>query len=235
MKFFPCLAEPDIWMQDAGDHYEYIAVYCDDLTIASKDPKSITDMLMTKHKFKLKGTGPLTFLLGYDYTVEDGTLCMAPRNYIKKILDTYVRLFGEKPKTKYNSPLEKNDRPELDESELLELPQIKIFQSLIGSCQWVIQLGHFDITVHIMTLSSFHIAPRIGHLSRMKRIYGYLSNFKHASICIRTDMPDFSGHVVMDQDWVNTCCRQCINRKLTTPQTSPDAIIPLCPRSFSNR
>ena len=66
------------------------------------------------------------------------------------MVDTYVRLFGEKPKTKYNSPLEKNDRPELDESELIELPQIKIFQSLIGSCQWVIQLGRFDIAVHIM-------------------------------------------------------------------------------------
>ena len=38
----------------------------------------------------------------------------------------------------------------------------------------------------------------------MKRIYGYLSRFKRASICIRTDMPDFSDLMVMDQDWANT-------------------------------
>ena len=128
MKFFPCPAEQDIWMRDAGEHYEYIAVYCDDLTIASKDPKSITDVLETTHKFKLKGTGPLEFLLGCDYKREDdGTMCMAPQKYIEKMIDTYVRLFGEKPKTKFHSPLERNDRPELVKSELLELPQIKIF------------------------------------------------------------------------------------------------------------
>ena len=37
MGFIPCPAEPDIWMRDMqDDHYEYIAVYCDDLTIASQ-------------------------------------------------------------------------------------------------------------------------------------------------------------------------------------------------------
>ena len=54
-------------------------------------------------------------------------MCMAPQKYIEKMIDTYVRLFGEKPKTKFHSPLERNDRPELVKSELLELPQIKIF------------------------------------------------------------------------------------------------------------
>ena len=138
--------------------------------------RSITDLLETTHKFKLKGTGPLKFLLGCDHKREDdGTMCLAPRRYIEKMIDTNVRLFGEKPKTKFQSPLERNNRPKLDESELLELPQIKIFQSLVGSCQWVIQLGRFDIAVHIMTLSSFRTAPRIGHLTRMKRIYGYPS------------------------------------------------------------
>ena len=46
-------------MRDCGDHYEYIAVYCDDLTIASKDPEAISKTLIDVHKFKLKGTGEL--------------------------------------------------------------------------------------------------------------------------------------------------------------------------------
>ena len=37
MGFFPSKAEEDIWMRDKGDHYEYIAVYVDDLTIVSFD------------------------------------------------------------------------------------------------------------------------------------------------------------------------------------------------------
>jgi hypothetical protein len=41
MGFFPSLADPCIWMRQVGDHYEYIAVYIDDLAIASKDPAEI--------------------------------------------------------------------------------------------------------------------------------------------------------------------------------------------------
>jgi hypothetical protein len=53
MGFFPCKAEPDIWMRRVDDHYEYITTYADDLAISSKDPKAITDILMNKYNFKL--------------------------------------------------------------------------------------------------------------------------------------------------------------------------------------
>ena len=45
MGFFPSKAERDIWMRDMGDHYEYIAVYIDDLMYLSKDPQAIVDAL----------------------------------------------------------------------------------------------------------------------------------------------------------------------------------------------
>jgi hypothetical protein len=50
--------QKDIWMRDKGDHYEYVAVYVDDLLIASREPQSIITALETTHKFKLKGSGP---------------------------------------------------------------------------------------------------------------------------------------------------------------------------------
>ena len=39
MDFKPSKADPDIWMRSSenGTHYEYIAVYVDDLTICMKD------------------------------------------------------------------------------------------------------------------------------------------------------------------------------------------------------
>jgi len=54
MGFIPSKAERDIWMRDCGDHYKYIAVYVDDLLIASKGPSSIIKTLSDEHKFKLK-------------------------------------------------------------------------------------------------------------------------------------------------------------------------------------
>jgi hypothetical protein len=47
---------------------EYIKVYVNDLAIAMKDPREFTDILEAKHKFKLKGTGPIPFHLGMDFT-----------------------------------------------------------------------------------------------------------------------------------------------------------------------
>ena len=150
----------------------------------------------------MKGTGELKFLLGCDYFRDsDGTLCMAPKKYIEKMISTYERLFGEKPKDKYRSPLDRDDHPELDESELLSIKDIKVYQSLIGQCQWVIQLGRFDISVHIMTLSGFRAFPRKGHLDRMKRVYGYLSKFRHAVLRIRPGMPDLSDVKIAQHDW----------------------------------
>jgi hypothetical protein len=175
MGFFASKAEPQIWMRDMGDHYEYIAVYVDDLLICSKDPQAIVDILVNDHKFKLKGTGPIDFHLGCDFfRDEDGNLCYAPRKYVEKMMSTYERLFGTKPK-QASSPLTKGDHPELDTSALLDVNDTAIYQSLIGAMQWVIQLGRLDIATAVMTLSRFRAAPRHGHLDRVKRIYGYLA------------------------------------------------------------
>jgi hypothetical protein len=71
MGFFPCKAEPDIWMRRVNYHYEYIATYVDDLAISSKDPKAITNILMSKYNFKLKGTGEIEYHLGISFHRND--------------------------------------------------------------------------------------------------------------------------------------------------------------------
>ena len=117
--FFPCKMEPDIWMRKVEDnntpHYEYIAVYVDDLLIASKTPQAIVDLLTGKHKFKLKGTGPIKHHLGCDFTRDElSALCFAPRKYIEKMSEACFSYFGSKPSTACTSPLEHGDHPELD-------------------------------------------------------------------------------------------------------------------------
>ena len=121
-------------MRRNGNVYEYIAVYVNDLTIAAKDPEGLCEILMKKYKYKLKGTGPITFHLGCDFfRDEEGVLCMAPRKFIDKLVFSYEKHFGEKPKQNYGSPLDKGDHPECDTSDILPIDQIKVYQSLIGS------------------------------------------------------------------------------------------------------
>ena len=90
MGIKPSRADSDIWMNSSkdGSHYEYIAVYVDDLAICMKDPKSFCDTLKEKYKLKLKGVGPINYHLGCGYTRdEDGTLAAVPRKYVEKVLE----------------------------------------------------------------------------------------------------------------------------------------------------
>jgi hypothetical protein len=165
----------------------------DDLAMAMKNPQAFIDILEQKYKFKLKGTGPISVHLGMDFIRDDdNTLCISPTKYIDKLVKTYEKLFGESPKQVVTSPLEKGDHPEVDTSELLDAKGIQLYQSMIGALQWVVSIGRFDVITAVMTMSGFRVAPRKGHLDRLKRIYGYLSKMRHASIRIRTEEPDYS-------------------------------------------
>ena len=57
------------------------------------------------------------------------------------MMDTYTRLFGAPPSTRVHAPIEANDHPELDDSELLDAEGTQQYQSLIGMLQWVISIG----------------------------------------------------------------------------------------------
>mgnify|MGYP006357956311 FL=1 len=201
MGFNPSKAEADIWYKEVNGLYEYVAVYVDDLAIASRDPQAIVDLLEKRHNFKLKGTGNISYHLGMDFfRDEDKTLCMAPKKYIDKMLQNYERTFKSKPQF-VTSPIEKGDNPELDTSELLDDDQTQNYQSLIGALQWAVSIGRFDIQTAVMSMSSFRAAPRIGHLKRVKRIFGYLAKMNEATIRVRTEIPDYSDLPEPHYDW----------------------------------
>eukprot|EP00934_Nitzschia_sp_Nitz4_P004162 Nitzschia sp. Nitz4//scaffold172_size47551//46105//46779//NITZ4_007149-RA/size47551-exonerate_protein2genome-gene-0.13-mRNA-1//-1//CDS//3329538774//4152//frame0 len=177
MGFFLSHGDPDVWMREREGHYEYIAVYVDDLfLIASKQPQqNITSDLEQKYSFKLKGTGEVFSSIDYWHD-KDGTLgvCSPRKYYIEKLLTSYKQMFGTDPKS-YASPLEKGDHPELDASP-------ERYQSLVSSLQWAVTLRRLDILTAVMTLSSFYCAfPRIGHLQQAKCIVGYLYKTKHST------------------------------------------------------
>ena len=221
MGFTPSKADPDVWMRAAGDCYEYIAVYVDDLAIAAKDPAEIVRQLREEYNFKLKGDGPLDYHLGCNFFRDpDGVLCYGPKKYISKIMINYERLFGEKPK-EYSSPLEKGDHPELDTSDELDHDGITKYQSLIGALQWLITLGRFDIATAVMTMSRFRAAPRQGHMERLKHIFGYVKKMKEGYIRVRTGHPDYSDLSDQEYDWAYS-----VYGKVTEniPQDAPEAL-----------
>jgi hypothetical protein len=115
----------------------------------------------------------------------------------------YENMFGSKPK-EYTSPLEKGDHPEIDDTDILDDEGIKRYQTMIGCLQWAVSLGRFDIQTATMTMSRFRVAPRQGHLNRLKRMYGYLKKFATAANRIRTEDPELESLPNQDFDWCHT-------------------------------
>ena len=182
MDFFPCKCDPDLWMRDAGDTYEYVCVYVDDLMAIMKDPQAFFDALTGKYQYKLKGVGEPAYHLGGNFSRNaDGTLVWGARTYIQRMMENYKLMFGQMP-YKAHSPLVSGDHPETDETPELGPDGIRIYQSMIGALQWCITLGRFDIACAVMTMSRFRTAPRKGHFQRLQRIYGYLRKMPDGAI-----------------------------------------------------
>ena len=198
--------DPDVWMrpEPGGTCYEYIAVYVDDLAIAAKDPQAFCNELKKRYNLKLKGVGHLEYHLGCTYKKDpDGTLAADPRRYVNKSLESYERMFKEKPR-KFRPPLEGGDLPEPHTPELCDEHQTNQFQTLIGQLQWLISPGHFDIDVHVMSLSRFRTQPRKGNPDRAKTIVGYLLFLPDGTIRFRTDEPDLLSLKDQVYDWTRS-------------------------------
>ena len=205
-------AEPQIFMRKSkvGPHCEHLCSCVDNLAFAVDDPaKLLTELTKGPFHYKLKGSGPLKFHLGCGFGRDnDGTLHLNPERCVEKTLETFKVTFGESPR-KQKSPLPPNDHPEMDVSELLEDDDVEKCLSLIGQLQWAVSLGRWDIQTAVMTMSSFRVAPRSGHLGKLKHICGHLRQFPHQKIRFRTNPPDMTAfNDSKDHSWAMTACSE---------------------------
>ena len=127
-----------------------------------------------------------------------------PKKYIEKLKETYIRLFNTEPSKGLKTPLEKNDHPELDTSEILEGQEVNHYLTMVGQLQWLITLGRFDILAQVITMSRVRAQPRKGHLDRLKRIYAYVIRTKDYATRFRTTEPDYSYLPDQNFDWAHT-------------------------------
>ena len=104
----------------------------------------------------------MNYHLGADYFEDpDGTFVSQPKkfSYIDKSADTHRRLFNDDPPKGHKTPLDKNDHPELDTSEILEGGMAAKYLTMVGQLQWLVTLGRFDIHTQVATMSRFTAAP----------------------------------------------------------------------------
>ena len=107
------------------------------------------------------------------------------RPYISNVIPKLETLISRVFKS-FKTPMSDQYHPEIDESPLLGEDGITKYRSIIGSLNWVITLGRFDVQYVTSTLSRYSHMPREGHLEAALRILGYLKSHHKGQLIFDT-------------------------------------------------
>src|SRR5210317_1358094 len=173
LNFKPTKVDSDLWMKDCGTHYEYIAHFVDNVIAFSKDPMHIMQEL--ERTYVMKGVGTPQYYLGGDvmelgapWDKEGIYTAFSAETYITNCLKKLATMCGIQEFVKHKTPMDSKYHLELDESPLCSLEGRSKYHSLIGSTNWIIILGRFDISYAVTTLAHYSMAPHEGHFSELQ-------------------------------------------------------------------
>ena len=191
--FRPSKADPNLWIRDMADHYELIATFVDDILIWSRKPMRVIELL--KNHYELKGVGVPEYYLGGNVEQLDEhwnkqgiTLGFSSRTYVSNIIPKFEALYNQELK-RYKTPMSEEYHPETDETPELNPDEASKYRSVIGSLNWIITLGRFDVHYATSVLSRFGMNPREGHRKAALRVLSYLKTFPNGKIVFDTHIP----------------------------------------------
>ena len=101
----------------------------------------------------------------------------------------------------FMNPMDPNFHPETDDSDFLIGEDISKYRMMVGSLNWLVTLGRYDIHYAVCTLARHMMMPRQAHMHAMRRVFGYLLQNYKFSIDYDIDEPDFSKYKIEEYDW----------------------------------
>ena len=101
----------------------------------------------------------------------------------------------------YMNHMDPKFHAEIDPSDFLVGEDISKYCMMVGSLNWLVTLGRYDIHYTVCTLARHMTIPRVGHMHAMKRVFGYLKQNYKFSIDYDINEPDFSAHKIEEYDW----------------------------------
>ena len=208
------LADPDVWLKNRGDHWEYLLVYVDDVLLLSKSPEEFMKQFKELYKLKAGFNKPQTFLGAdisyFDVTGDDGLQSqifgISSKEYILRAIANFfpqLQQYGLKLTPSAVSPIRTDYHPEMDETEFLDGNQLSLYQSLLGTLRWLVELGRIDIAHSVAVMSTYLSCPRYGHLLEASHILSYLRNHPNYVLLFDPAYPQLDSPVPTfdSQEW----------------------------------
>ena len=141
-----------------------------------------------KEHYELKGVGIPEYYLGGNiepmnehWNKQGINMGFSSRTYVSNIIPKFEALF-ETDLKRIKTPMAEDYHPEVDESPELSPDEASKYRSIIGSLNWIITLGRFDVHYATSILSWFSMCPQEGHRKAALRILSYLNTFPNGRI-----------------------------------------------------
>jgi hypothetical protein len=143
----------------------------------------------------MKGVGYPQFYLGGDvvesppsWKQNNITFGLSSHTYIKNCVENLEQMCDTNFQ-EVGVPHDPNYHPELDTTELISAKDQLKYWSLLGSANWMVTLGRFDIHYAVNTMAQYTVALRQGHFLALQQIFGYLKQYPLAMLAIDSSEP----------------------------------------------
>ena len=189
--------DPCLFVAREGERIMLIAIYVDDIILASDDSVWLRDVKMQlSNAFEMKDMGIINLCVGVEFTRdEEDRVYLNQSVYLKKVLER----FGMNECKPTMTPMDVNVKlvkPECVKNKVMnQYP----YQSLIGALMYLAVTTRPDIAYAVNYLSQFNTNYDVQHWKAAKRVLRYLKGTSdYGLVYERTGLPLFG---VVDADW----------------------------------
>lgn len=98
------------------------------------------------------------------------------------------------------TPLLNGYNPEIDLSPELGGADASYFHLMIGVLKWIVELGHANICIEVLMLSSHLVLPREGHMKDVLHIFAYLKKHHNSEMVFNSTPIELERNLFMRQD-----------------------------------
>ena len=195
-------AEPCIYIKKEENKKIIIAVYVDDLQIASNDDKLLKETKkILSSRFEMTDMGQVHHILGLQIQYEKGKkLTIDQSHYTEKILER----FGMKNCNPISTPADNYThlRAYQDEDQDTVLMDNTRYRSAVGALMYLAIATRPDIAFAVNRVARFVERPTITHWTAVKRIMRYLRGTTNCGLVFeKKDKETNNLKAYCDSDW----------------------------------
>jgi len=199
LGFVPCVSEPCVYTRNGQGNFNIIAIYVDDLLIASSTKEDLLDIKASiANEFDVVDGGQLNHFLGIevDREGETGNISIGHKQYVEQMLHAW----GMSTCKPVATPLEAGHQVKCDDPNC-ETVNEKSYQSLIGSLMYLAITTRPDILHSVGKLAQRNANPHKEHEVAAKRVLRYLKGTADLKIHYQDNGKPL--HCYVDADWAN--------------------------------